>query len=107
MVKIIQGVRACLAAGAFLCLNAAAAHAQEACSAAWRAGADKTMEQGKRYWGSEGHIRFWRLLTLGEDAPAGDKDLNVAGKWHGTYEETQSSKLLSAAVRSHLETNVS
>ena len=91
MVKVIQGVRACLAAGAFLCLSAAAAHAQEACSAAWQADADKTMAQGKRYWSSGARIRFWRLLTLGEDVPAGDKDLNVAGKWHGTYEETQAS----------------
>lgn len=94
MVKIIQAMRACLAAGAFLCMGAAAAQAQEVCSAAWQAGAETSMTQGSRLlhgWRTTDRVQLWRLLALGEDAPAGDKDLNVAGKWHGTYEETQAS----------------
>jgi hypothetical protein len=94
MVKTVQGVRACLAAGVFLCVGVAAAQAQEACSAAWHAEAEKAMAQGKRLlhgWGTGDRVRLWRLLTLGEDAPAGDRDLNVAGKWNGTSEETLNS----------------
>jgi hypothetical protein len=94
MIRIIQLARAGLAAGAFLCLGAAATQAQQACSVAWQAGAEKTMAQGKRLlhgWHTADRVQLWRLLVLGEDAPAGNKDLNVAGKWHGTYEETQAS----------------
>jgi hypothetical protein len=94
MVKVIHSMRACLAAGVIFCSDVTAAEAQEACSAAWRAGTEKTMAQGKRLlhgWHAADRVQLWRLLTLGENAPKGDKDLNIAGKWRGTYEETQTS----------------
>jgi hypothetical protein len=94
MVKIVRAVLACLAVGAFFCLSTAGAQAQQACTSGWQADAEKTLAHGRRLlsgWSSADRVQLWRLLTLGEDAPAGNRELNVASKWHGTYEETESS----------------
>ena len=102
MVKVIQGVRACLAVGAFSFLwqFAAPALADNLCARGWHAKAEKTAELGLRLLHSPSaadRVRLWRMIELGEDAPSGRAYDELPGEWRGTWQDEKNASELLAA----------